>query len=103
MPRQHPTHHQPSGPAPGQTPPLAATPMWSPIEPDADIQEAAAESPAMGTWLRALTKQGEATMRDSNEERLYGQAPDVLRQAGIDPTPEAIDDWVTSQLDRPDR
>lgn len=87
-------------PVPDETSPVTATPNWDPVAPDADLDEAM-EDPALASWLGPLASQGQATMDDNLEEQLYSQAPDALRQSGIDPTPEAIEAWVTERARRP--
>lgn len=78
----------------------ATAPTWAPASPDPDLEEATREDPSLASWMTSLAEQGRATMDDSLEERLYSQAPDALRQAGIEPAPEAIEAWVTAQLRR---
>lgn len=88
-------------PVPDETSPATAKPTWNPVKPDPDLDEAATEDPSLASWMGSLASQGQAAMDDNREEQLYGQAPDALRQSGIDPTPEAIDAWVTEQVRRP--
>lgn len=73
------------------------TPMWEPTPDDPDLRQAAEENPSVAGWIEALASLGKATANDNLEEQLYDQAPDALRQLGIEPTPTAIDDWVRSQ------
>ncbi len=87
------THRQPAEPTQ-----VTATLNWAPTEPDQDLAEATQNDPNLAGWMEALASQSQATMNDSAEEQLYGQASDALMQLGIDPTPEAIEDWVTRQL-----
>lgn len=77
--------------------PESTTPVWVPVIPDPDLQDASEENPALRTWISALASQAAATMEDNREEQLYGQAPDALRQTGIDPTAEAIETWVNER------
>ena len=96
------THHlRPRTQRPrGEPTPATATPIWVPAERDRDLAEATQNDPNLADWMEALASSSEATMTDSAEEQLYSQAPDALTQQGIEPTPEAIDDWVTRQLRR---
>lgn len=76
-------------------PPMTTnTPTWQPETSDYDLTSAAREHPAVGAWLDALVSLGEATMEDDNGQHLYGQAPDALRRRSIEPTSEAVEDWV---------
>lgn len=76
-------------------PPMTtSTPTWQPETTDDDLTAAAREHPTVGAWLNALASLGEATIVESNDQQLYAQAPDALRQQSIYPTPEAIERWV---------
>lgn len=85
---------------PEPLPPETGTSMWSPAQPDPDLEDAAENDPATASWLTALDSQSRATMRDHQEELLYSQAPDALRQAGIEPTETAVGDWVQERLEK---
>lgn len=76
------------------------SPVWAPVKPDPDLDEASTEDPALRSWMSALASQGQATMEDNIADQLYNQAPDVLRRTGIDPTNKAIEAWVTEQMRR---
>ena len=75
--------------------------MWETPRDDPDLNEAAQENPSVATWVGALTSLGETTLTDSRNEMLYSQAPDALRQQSIEPTPDAIEDWVQAHRNRP--
>lgn len=90
----------PHPPVPDPTTPDLSAPTWAQGPPDADLEVATEEDPSLGSWITSLASQGRATMDDNLEEQLYSQAPDALRQAGLDPTPETIETWVTGQLRR---
>lgn len=77
-----------------QSTPVTTTPMWEMVPED----ETTPEEPHLRAWTGALAAQGEATMTDSWEDQLYSQAPDALRQAGIQPSAERIEAWVCAQL-----
>lgn len=77
-------------------PPTTGNPMWE-TAPDPDLDRAARDHPTVNAWLDALARLGETTLADNRDEHLYNQAPDALRQQSIEPTPEAIDDWVQVQ------
>lgn len=83
---------------PATNSPAFATPVWEPTHPDDNLLDAARVDPKLASWIGSLQAQGEATMADNREEQLYSQAPDALRQAGIDPTAETIEAWVTEQI-----
>lgn len=83
---------------PAEPTPATGTPIWEAAEADRDLAEATQNDPNLAGWMKALASSSEATMMDSAEEQLYSQAPDALTQRGIEPTPEAIEDWVTRQL-----
>lgn len=87
-------------PVPDETSRATATPAWDPVKPDLDLDEATTEDPSLASWMESLASQGQAAIEDNNEEQLYSQAPDALRQSGIDPTPDAIEAWVTEQVRR---
>ena len=90
----------PHSPVPNRTTPDLSAPTWPPVPPNPDLDEATTEDPSLGSWVTALASQGQTAMDDNLEEQLYSQAPDALRQAGLDPTPEAIESWVTARLRR---
>ena len=97
------THHlRPRGIRSRRTPseatPMASTPIWEPVLADTDLSEATREDPTLAHWMDSLASQAEATMKDNAEEQLYLQAPDALIRQEIDPTPQAIEDWVREQL-----
>ena len=87
-------------PASDPTSPDISAPIWAPATPDPDLEDATTDTPSLAPWIRALSSQGQTAMDDNLEEQLYSQAPDALRRAGLDPTPEAIENWVTAQLRR---
>jgi len=87
-------------PVPDGISPMASAPTWAPVHPDPDLEEAATEDPSLAPWIASLASQGQAAMDDNLEELLYSQAPDALRQAGIDPTVDAIETWVAEQVRR---
>lgn len=82
-------------------PPTTATPVWETHRDDPDLNEAAQENTSVATWLDALSGLGETTLSDSGDEILYSRAPDALRQQSIEPTPDAIEDWVQAHRNRP--
>lgn len=87
-------------PASDPTSPDISAPTWTPAPPDPDLEEATRDAPSLAPWIAALSSEGQTAMDDNLEEQLYNQAPDAIRQAGLDPTPEAIENWVTAQLRR---
>lgn len=94
--RHHPRRPRPASPTPTTDRPrrIAGAPMWDPVMPDQDLVDASNETSSVAAWLNALADLGESTMRDHEIELLYSQAPDALRQMGLEPTPTAIDTWV---------
>lgn len=78
-----------------QTMLITSSRMWE-TPPSPDLP--GADQPLPQSWSAALRSQGAATMRDHREEQLMSQAPDALRQMGIDPTIEQIETWVVDQL-----
>lgn len=83
---------------PASSPLVSTSPAWEPARPDDDLLDASREDPALASWIDSLAAQAGATMADNLEEQLYSQAPDALRQAGIDPTAETVEAWVTEQI-----
>lgn len=79
-------------------PPLTtSTPTWESLTPDSDLTQAAREHQTVETWLDALASLGEATIQDNQDDQLYDQAPDALRQRSTAPTADAIEAWVEEQ------
>lgn len=87
-------------PVPDGTSPTTSAPTWTPVNPDPDLEEALTENSSLASWIASLASEGQAALDDNLEELLYSQAPDALRQAGMDPTADAIETWVAEQARR---
>ncbi len=75
--------------------PTTATPPWSPVTNDLTTEET---DDALEPWLRSLRLQSAATVLDNLEEQLYSQAQQALIDRNEEPTPDAIEAWVTSAM-----
>lgn len=84
-------------PDPTTSLPTTATPPWSPVTNDLTTEET---DDALEPWLRNLRLQSAATVMDNLEEQLYSQAQQALIDRNEEPTPDAIEAWVTSAMER---